>query len=238
MITSSSWSSNHSADGVCRDIRHDRRRPGLQTTNIAFLIYAQALIQFDVKNASAKQAGRGCHCQYRRILPGADHQPEIWKLSDGTQGNVEARVGVDGGGVAFRIFDFPADPVDGPDQTSRPKLRSVRHTAKIPVLSLDNGKLCERCRSAATISTPRPQFNHHRGRIDAGRYADCGSAAWSMALPRRSGPRTSCSVVISAVGCCQIGVLVPIYLIYRDSRAARYHAGLIFIHCVSAIFQS
>lgn len=25
-----------SADGVCRDIRHDRRRPGLQTTNIAF----------------------------------------------------------------------------------------------------------------------------------------------------------------------------------------------------------
>jgi sorbitol/mannitol transport system permease protein len=27
--------------------------PGLQTTNIAFLIYSQALIQFDVGNASA-----------------------------------------------------------------------------------------------------------------------------------------------------------------------------------------
>jgi len=40
-------------DCVRRDIRDDGRRPGLQTTNIAFLIYSQALIQYDVGNASA-----------------------------------------------------------------------------------------------------------------------------------------------------------------------------------------
>jgi len=43
----------YSADRVRGNLRDHRRRPGLQTTNIAFLIYSQALIQFDVGNASA-----------------------------------------------------------------------------------------------------------------------------------------------------------------------------------------
>ena len=41
------------ADGLRRDLRHHRRRPGPASTNLAFLIYPQALLEFDVGGASA-----------------------------------------------------------------------------------------------------------------------------------------------------------------------------------------
>ena len=54
------------SDGVRRNLRDDGRRPGLPTTNIAFLIYSQALLGFDVGGASAGGAGRGRDGQHRR----------------------------------------------------------------------------------------------------------------------------------------------------------------------------
>ena len=41
------------AQRLRRNPRHHRRRPGLATTNIAFLVYKQALLHFDVGGASA-----------------------------------------------------------------------------------------------------------------------------------------------------------------------------------------
>ena len=41
------------SDDLRRDLRHDFRRPGHATTNLAFLIYVRALLQYDVGGASA-----------------------------------------------------------------------------------------------------------------------------------------------------------------------------------------
>jgi len=38
---------------VCRNLRNDRRGPGTASTNLAFLIYRFALLEFDVGGASA-----------------------------------------------------------------------------------------------------------------------------------------------------------------------------------------
>src|SRR5882762_11054742 len=64
----------------------------------------------------------------------------ILRHCDGTQGNCETRVGVDGGSVVFRIFDLPADSVDVPDQLQE-RARCVRHATQIPVVPLDHGEL-------------------------------------------------------------------------------------------------
>src|SRR5882757_4179070 len=97
----------------------------------------------------------------------------IWRLSDGTQGNSETRMGVDGGSVVFRIFDFPADPVDVPDQLQE-RARCVRHAAQIPVVSLDYGELCDGA-GAQRLSASRAQFNYRCGGLDADRDDHRGS---------------------------------------------------------------
>ena len=51
--------------------------PGLQTTNLAFLIYSQALIQYDVGDASAGGTGRGRDRQHRGLLPGAHRRRNL-----------------------------------------------------------------------------------------------------------------------------------------------------------------
>ena len=56
--------------------------PGTASTNIAFLVYAQALLQFDVGGASAGGISRRDPRQYRRDLPDPPHRQEPGRLSD------------------------------------------------------------------------------------------------------------------------------------------------------------
>src|SRR6266513_2361643 len=97
----------------------------------------------------------------------------IWRHSDGTQSNCEARLGVDGGSLVFRVFDLPADPVDVPDQLQE-RARCVRHAAQIPVFSLDRGELCDGA-GAQRLRSSCTEFDHHCGRFDVDCHAHCYS---------------------------------------------------------------
>ena len=60
--------------------------PGLQTTNIAFLIYSQALHPIRRRRRLGRRPRRGGARQHRRLLPDPHRRPEPGGLSDGTTG--------------------------------------------------------------------------------------------------------------------------------------------------------
>ncbi len=81
--------------------------PGLQTTNIAFLIYSQALIQYDVGSASAGGLVAVVIANIVAFFLVRDRRPEPGgRRRHGTQGHGEAHGGVHGRGVAVRLPDL------------------------------------------------------------------------------------------------------------------------------------
>jgi hypothetical protein len=72
------------ADGVCRDLRHYRRRPGTadHQHRVPDLLAGPDPVRR--RQCFGRRTGRGRDRQHRGVLPGADHRPESGGIGDGT----------------------------------------------------------------------------------------------------------------------------------------------------------
>ena len=117
--------------------------------------------------------------------------------------------------MVVRISDLPADPVDGPDQL-QDRARGVRDAADASCSSTGPRRTMRRCRS-------RSDYFHHalNSIIIAGGSTLIAMliavpAAWSMAFAPTKRTKDVLLWMLSTKMMPPVGVLVPIYLIYRD----------------------
>ena len=129
--------------------------PGLQTTNIPFLVYAQALLQFDIGGASAGGIVAVDPRQHRGLLPRPHDRTESGGLSHGPRRFAPAPNRHDSRRLDRRLPHLLSDPVDGPDQL-QDRAGGLLDAAEIPVLPLDPGEFRRSCRSAPTICGSPP----------------------------------------------------------------------------------
>ncbi len=100
-----------------RDPRHHQRRPGLQTTNLAFLIYRTALLGYDVGGASAGGlvAVVLANIVAFFLIRIVGQEPER-SLSHGTRQPRDQDVGLDRRRLGGRLPHLLPDPLDDADQ--------------------------------------------------------------------------------------------------------------------------
>ena len=80
--------------------------PGNATTNLAFLIYARALLQYDIGGASAGGRRRHRAGQHRGVVPGPQHRPTAGGLGMRATPLQRVLAAVFGWGAALLLF-FP-----------------------------------------------------------------------------------------------------------------------------------
>jgi len=164
--------------------------PGLQTTNIAFLIYSQALIQFDVGNASGRRTGCGRDRQYRAFFLVRIIRTESGGVSMASQSDLKTRVVST---VAAWFFGFLIFlPILWMALTSfQTELEAFSMPPKFLFFHWRPRRTMRRCRSAAILSS-RASTRSSLRRVDADRHADrCSGRLVDGHLRRRSGPRMS-----------------------------------------------
>jgi len=132
-------------------------------------------------------------------------------------------------------FDLPADHVDGADEASRP---SSRHSpcADVSVFPLATENM-RRVQGRSDTSIMR-SIRLSCGRIDADPSADRDSGGLSMAFAPTKRTKDVLLWMLSTKMMPPVGVLVPIYLIYRDFGLLDTRAGLVLIHLASVICRS
>ena len=119
------------------------------------------------------------------------------------------------------------------------ELEAFFDAAKIPVVSLDHGKLCDGAGAAAFLRVSLAVNSI----IIAGGSTLIAMiiaipAAWSMAFAPTKRTKDVLLWMLSTKMMPSVGVLVPIYLIFRDFGLLDTRAGLVVILCCSAICRS
>src|ERR1700686_5022254 len=204
--------------------------PGLQTTNIAFLIYSQALIQFDVGNASA---GGLVAVVIANIV--AFFLVRIIGRNLGAEARARGvsgrRVVAAAGGAWF--FGF---------LVFFPNLWMILTSFKteLEAFAMPPSFLLFHwtTENYATVQE-RSDYVHHalNSIIVAGGSTLIAMliaipAAWSMAFAPTKRTKDVLLWMLSTKMMPPVGVVVPIYLIYRDFGLLDTRAGLVFILCL------
>ena len=102
----------------------------------------------------------------------------------------------------------------------------------LSVLSLDDGELCDGAGVAATISITRSIPSSIAGGSTLIAMLIAVPAAWSMAFAPTKRTKDVLLWMLSTKMMPPVGVLVPIYLIYRDFGLLDTRAGLVLILCL------
>ena len=129
--------------------------PGYATTNLAFLIYTQALLAIRCRRRLGRRHRRRRPRQHRRHLPDAHRSARTWRHEEhhGTRCHRPARKTVTTRSLAWAVGLLIFFPILWTLLTSfKTEAEAIAVAAALHRLRLDAGELRARCRSARTTS--------------------------------------------------------------------------------------
>ena len=114
------------------------------------------------------------------------------------------------------------DPLDGPDQL-QDRARGLLDRRRIPVLRTGRSRTMRRSSERSRLSPLRPELAHHRRSArPCSRLIIAMPAAWAMAFFPTKRTKDLLLWMLSTKMMPPVGVLVPIYLFFRDLGPARH----------------